>query len=94
MQLKSNSSTLEHLIGIVKESQLSSKTFSIYLNKLIIKFLNWIKTQYFYSQRLSKWVENLDEELYHLSMMKIRCWSPSPQSILKILLWISLLSLI
>jgi|LauGreDrversion4_2_1035121.scaffolds.fasta_scaffold236549_2 hypothetical protein len=62
MQLKSNSSTLEHLIGIVKESQLSSKTFSIYLNKLIIKFLNWIKTQYFYSQRLSKWVENLDEE--------------------------------
>ena len=40
MQLKSNSSTLEHLIGIVKESQLSSKTFSIYLNKLIIKFLN------------------------------------------------------
>ena len=62
MQLKSNSSTLEHLIRIVKESQLSSKTFSIYLNKLIIKFLNWIKTQYFYSQRLSKWVENLDEE--------------------------------
>ena len=62
MQLKSNSSTLEHRIGKVKEIQLNSKKFSIYINKIIIKFLNWIKTQYFYSQRLSKWVENLDEE--------------------------------